>query len=108
MPVLYTSRVESFVSKSLVSKSLQSPMPQLLHFRIGWYSTTSTDESVFIIGGTDMSGSSYFEISTIAEYKNGKWRKIGNMAQARRSSIAYIFGSSMKIIGGRHRDRQVS
>ena len=85
-------------------------MPQLLHFRIGWYSTTSTAESVFIIGGkstahrdlTDkIPSSSYFDVSTIAEYKNGKWRKIGDMVQARRSSIAYIFGSSMKIIGGR-------
>ena len=97
-------------------------MPQLLHFRIGWYSTTSTDESVFIIGGMstahrdlDMSdkipSSSWFDVTTIAEYKNGKWRKIGDMVQARSSSIAYIFGSSMKIIGGRFRsneDSQVS
>ena len=83
-------------------------MPQRLHFRIGVYSTTSTDESVFIIGGTSGNYPSYVELSTIAEYKNGKWRKVGNMAQARHSSIAYIFGSSMKIISGESPDYQVT
>ena len=99
---------ENSVTESLISKSLQSHIPQLLHFRIYWYSTTSTDESVFIIGGTSGDYPSTVELSTIAEYKDGKWRKIGNMAHGRRRSISYIFGSSMKIIGGESPDFQGS
>ena len=65
-------------------------------FRIGMYATTSTDSSVFIIGG--FSGSSV--LSTVAEYKNGEWKKIGDLTQPRASSVAFNVGSSIKIMGG--------
>lgn len=65
-------------------------------FRIGYYATTSTDSSVFIIGG--FTGRS--ELSTVAEYKNGEWKKVGDLIQPRSSSVAFIVGSSIKIMGG--------
>ena len=67
-----------------------------LHFRIGFYATASTDESVLIIGG-DTYGDT---ISIIAEYKNGSWKNIGNLAQARDSHGAITSGSVTMILGG--------
>ena len=61
------------------------------------YATTSTDSSVFVIGG--FSGLSV--LSTVAEYKNGGWRKVGDLIQPRASSVAFIVGSSIKIMGGK-------
>ena len=67
-----------------------------LHFRIGFYATASTDESVLIIGG----GTYDDIISIIAEYKNGSWKNIGNLAQARDSHGAITSGSVTMILGG--------
>ena len=55
------------------------------------YGTAHTDESVYIIGGLSDFTTSILDntipskISTIAEYKNGVWTKIGNLKQARES-----------------------
>ena len=73
-----------------------------LHFRIGFYATASTDESVLIIGGfTGYGGNgSPNIISTIAEYKNGSWKNIGNLAQARYVHGAITSGSVTMIVDG--------
>ena len=39
-------------------------------------------------------------ISTVAEYKNGSWKNIGNLAQARDGHGAITSGSVTMIVGG--------
>lgn len=69
-------------------------------FRISHYATTSTRDSVYIIGGltNDYSVSS----SVIAEYKDGIWKNSGNLAEARKSHAAITSGSITLVIGGKH------
>ena len=62
------------------------------------YATASTDESVFIIGGYTAGSPSY--ISTIAEYKDGNWKNVGNLAQARYAHGAITSGSITMVAGG--------
>ena len=62
------------------------------------YATASTSESVLIIGGD--TGTSY--TSTIAEYKDGIWKNIGNLMQARygHGAISDTSGSITMVVGG--------
>ena len=73
-----------------------------INFRISRYATAQTDESVFIIGG-DPGNYPYYS-STIAEYKNGNWKNIGNLAQARRGHGAITSGSVTMVAGGESND----
>ena len=67
-------------------------------FRIYGYDTVSTDDGVLVIGGaTD--GSPY-QISTVAEYKDGSWRNIGNLARNRFYHKSIKLGSNIMILGG--------
>ena len=70
-------------------------------FRISHYATASTDESVFVIGGYNgtPNGSNTYT-STIAEYKNGGWKSVGNLAQARHYHGAIASGSITMVVGG--------
>ena len=83
----------------MISKYLTNFSFLELIFRISYYATASTDESVYIIGGyTDGSPD---RISTIAEYKDGNWKtEIGNLAQARRMHSAITSGSTTMVVGG--------
>ena len=76
-------------------------------FRIALYATTSTEESVYIIGGSDgeidYNGGPDVS-SVIAEYKNDEWFNIGNLQQARYSHGAITSGSWTMIIGGSSAD----
>ena len=65
-------------------------------FRIKDYSTAATDTAAYIIGG---SVSWSFE-STIAEFKNNKWRKFGDLTTARREHSSISFGGETIILGG--------
>ena len=67
-------------------------------FRIAGYATTSTSESVLIIGG--YTNDSQFISSTIAEYKDGIWKNIGNLAEARYAHGAITSGSITMVVGG--------
>ena len=75
------------------------------YFRLH-YGTAHTDESVYIIGGLSdfttsiLSNSIASQTSTIAEYKNGAWTKVGNLKQARGSHGAITVGGRTLIIGG--------
>ena len=60
------------------------------------YATASTDSAAYIIGGYD--GWNY--ISTIAEYKNNKWRKFGDLTKKRGYSSAIFFNGEYIIVGG--------
>ena len=71
-------------------------------FRIIQYATASTDSAAYIIGGY---GGGY--VSTIAEYKNNKWRKFGDLTKKRHSSSAIFYNGEYIIVGGvvEHRRR---
>ena len=62
------------------------------------FATAQTDESVLIIGG--YTGGSPRYISTIAEYKDGNWKNVGNLAQARYGHGAITSGSVTMVVGG--------
>ena len=56
----------------------------IYNFRIALYSTASTENAAYIIGGSDKpyipdvwSDDGYS--TTIAEYKNGQWSKLGDL-----------------------------
>ena len=68
-------------------------------FRIYWYATASTDSAAYIIGGLD---GIYItnSVSTIAEYKNNKWRKFGDLSKARYYSSAIFHNGEYIIVGG--------
>ena len=63
------------------------------------YASTSIGESVFIIGGYTNEEPDYYT-STIAEYKDGIWKKSGDLVQARVEHGAISFGRTMMIVGG--------
>ena len=70
-----------------------------LIFRISSYATASTDDSVFIIGGfTNYRLGS--RTNVIAEYKDGKWKNAGKLAQARSYHGAITFESTTMVLGG--------
>ena len=60
------------------------------------YATASTNESVYIIGGYTR----FDTITTIGEYRNGKWGIAGNLSQARDCHAAISFGAYTMIVGG--------
>ena len=62
------------------------------------YASASTSDSVLIIGGFTAGSPDY--TSTIAEYKDGNWKNVGNLAQARRCHGAITSGSITMVVGG--------
>ena len=68
--------------------------------RIGYYASVSTDDAVLIIGGQH----SVFS-SIVAEYKDGRWNNIGNMARPTAGHIRAIrSGSNIMLLGGMWED----
>ena len=76
------------------------PHPNDFIFRISHYATSSTDESVYIIGGYSPGVPVDYFTSTIAEYKNGNWKNVGDLAQARHAHGAITSGSITMVLGG--------
>ena len=60
------------------------------------YSTAATDEAAYIIGGS--AGSNYF--TTIAEFKNDRWRKLGDLTQGRYRHGSISIGQKTMVVGG--------
>ena len=60
------------------------------------YSTAATDEAAYIIGGTQESSYS----STIAEFKNDQWRKLGDLTKGRYYHGPISIGHQTMIVGG--------
>ena len=71
--------------------------------RISHYATSSTRNSVYIIGG--MAGSST-NSPIIAQYKNDEWHNVGNLKQTRHGHGAITSGSLTMVIGGYTYDYQ--
>ena len=63
--------------------------------RISRYATASTDSAAYIIGGY-----SYGKVTTIAEYKNNKWRAIGNLNEPKDSLSAIFKNGEYIVVGG--------
>ena len=64
---------------------------------VAYYSTASTEDSVYIIGGWQDSSSS----RTIAQFKDNEWVKIGDLNQGRRGHGSITVGLQTIIIGGK-------
>ena len=65
-------------------------------FRISHYATASTDSAAYIIGGYN----GYDEVSTIAEYKNNKWRTIGNLNEPKYGPSVIFNNGEYIVVGG--------
>ena len=60
------------------------------------YSTAATSDAAFIIGGYQ---DGYYS-TTITEFKNNQWRKVGDLAQARYGHSSISVGLRTMIVGG--------
>ena len=57
------------------------------------YSTASTDDAAYIIGGSDV-------YNTIAEFRNNQWRNLGSLTKGRYLHGSITIGQETMIIGG--------
>ena len=57
------------------------------------YSTASTDDAAYIIGGADI-------YNTIAEFRNNQWRNLGSLTKGRYYHGSITIGQETMIIGG--------
>ena len=71
------------------------PVSNIL-LRISHYATASTDTAAYIIGGWTESD----RTSIIAEFKNNKWRKIGELNEPKSSPSAILHNGEYIIVGG--------
>ena len=69
--------------------------------RVYVYSTAATDEAAYILGGYQDSMHS----STIAEFKNDQWRKLGDLRQGRHFHGSISIGHQTMIVGGEGNSR---
>ena len=70
------------------------------------YATTSTEESVYIIGGFIQASATGERTPIIAEYKNDQWYNAGSLKQSRHAHGAITSGSLTMVIGGSNRNSQ--
>ena len=70
----------------------------ILYFRITRYAATSTDTSVYIIGG--FTNGSPSRSTTIAKYSDGFWSEPGSLKQGRYAHGAITIEGKTMIIGG--------
>ena len=73
----------------------------IIFSRIDSYSTASTSEAAYIIGG-------FYTRNIIAEFKNDSWRQIGTLAKGRFDHGSIQLRDEVMVIGGWSSDeRQV-
>ena len=65
--------------------------------RISYYATASTDSAAYIIGGYVKNDG---RVSTIAQYKNNKWLKIGDLKEEKYCLSAIFHDGEYFIVGG--------
>ena len=71
----------------------------ILFRRIQEYSTASTSEAAYIIGGP-------FTSDIIAEFKNGNWRQFGTLSKGRSVHGSIQMGNEYMVIGGSSSDKR--
>ena len=64
--------------------------------RISYYSAASSADAAYIIGGYQDEDYS----TTIAEFKNNQWRKIGDLTQGRNNHGSISVGLRTMVVGG--------
>ena len=69
-------------------------------FRISNYGKASTDFAAYILGG--FIGPTYpnWRTSTIAQFQNNEWRKIGDLREVKSDTYAILHDGEYWIIGG--------
>ena len=65
----------------------------IIFSRIYSYSTASTSEAAYIIGGV-------YTRNIIAEFKNDSWRQLGRLAKGRSYHGTIQLGDEVMVIGG--------
>ena len=65
----------------------------IIFSRIYGYSTASTSEAAYIIGGWKTQ-------NIIAEFKNDSWRRMGTLAKGRAGHGTIQLGDEVMVIGG--------
>ena len=65
----------------------------IIYSYISFYSTASTSEAAYIIGGVNTE-------NIIAEFKNDSWRRMGTLAKGRRGHGTIHIGDEIMVIGG--------
>ena len=88
------SKIQLFdhVTKRMLNKSIISLSTRIFSYIYG-YSTASTDDAAFIIGGYDV-------YDTIAEFRDNKWRNLGSLTKGRYYHGSITVGQETMIIGG--------
>ena len=71
-----------------------------IFIRIAKYGTASTDSAAYILGGRIGWSSKPWRTNTIAQFKNNKWRKIGELKEVKSDASAILFHGEYLIIGG--------
>ena len=66
----------------------------IIFSNIRGYSTASTSEAAYIIGGV-------WTRNIIAEFKNDSWRRVGTLAKGRAYHGTIRLGDEVMVIGGR-------
>ena len=61
------------------------------------YSTVSTSEAAYIIGG-------FYTNDIIAEFKNDRWRQFGTLTKGRSHHASISMSDEFMVIGGRCSD----
>ena len=64
------------------------------------YATASTSSAAYVIGGNNSDGNSYMAVSTIAQYKNNQWLKIGDLNEKKYYHSAILYNGEYLIVGG--------
>ena len=86
------SRTEMFLfdSEEWIEKEIYP-----FHNKISAYAALAIQRAVYIIGGNDGS-----DVATVAIFENEKWRKAGELNQARRGHGAISVNERIYVIGG--------
>ena len=88
------------IGKKIILTGLLDIFNLIFFSRIAYYATTSTEESVYIIGGFTYDSSTSSRTPVIAEYKNNQWSNAGSLNQSRYAHGAITSGSLTMVIGG--------
>ena len=80
------------MTRRILNKSITSLLVKFFSFIFG-YSTASTDDAAYIIGGHDV-------YDTIAEFRNDQWRKLGSLSKGRFYHGSITVGQETMIVGG--------
>ena len=63
---------------------------------VSYYSTAATSDAAYVIGGYQDGSYS----TTIAEFKNNQWRKLGDLTQGRQHHGSISVGFRTMVVGG--------